>query len=166
MRLIVGLGNPGKKYQNNRHNVGQMLIEYLVVKFKSYKVKELKFFKTSVFMNESGKEVKKLAMNYELSATSLYVAHDDLDIPIGKFKIVLGRGPQLHNGLESIEEALGTNEFWRIRIGVENRTPENRPSGEAYVLSDFTEVEKEIILKTFPVIADRLAQDTSGVSRG
>ncbi len=161
MRLIVGLGNPGKKYQNNRHNVGQMFIDYLATKFKNNKVKELKFFKTSVFMNESGKEVKKITMNHELSATNLYVAHDDLDIPIGKFKIVLGRGPQLHNGLESIETALGTNEFWRIRIGVENRTPENRPSGEEYVLSDFTKEEKEIISKTFSIIADRLAQHLS-----
>ncbi len=159
MKILVGLGNPGKKYKNNRHNVGQMFIDYLIKELKNSKIQKLKLIKTTVFMNESGKEINKITMNHEPRANFLYVVHDDLDIPLGKFKIVFGKGPQLHNGISSIEEELGTKDFWRIRIGVENRGVENRPTGEAYVLSDFTDEEQNILSNTYPLIKDRLIKD-------
>ncbi len=96
-------------------------------------------------MNESGKFVKKIATNYELPTTNLYIVHDDLDIPLGQYKIQFGVGPKVHNGILSIENSLNTKDFWRIRIGIDNRSPAKRETGEQYVLEDFTKEELEIL---------------------
>lgn len=155
MKLIVGLGNPGKKYKNNRHNVGYIVIDVLE---KAGLPNGTVAKKTNVFMNNSGEAVKQLVTRYFVtrnskrktsheptSYKSLYIVHDDLDIPLGQYKIQKGRGPKLHYGVRSVEEALGTPDFWRVRIGVDNRDPGNRTSGEQYVLQDFTQEEKLII---------------------
>ncbi|MBI2405452.1 peptidyl-tRNA hydrolase [Candidatus Microgenomates bacterium] len=144
MQLIVGLGNPGKQYENTRHNVGYIVIEEL----KKRKLpKSVVAKKTGVYMNESGKAVKKLTTDYRLLTTALYVVHDDLDIPLGQFKIQFAKGPKDHKGIQSIEETLGTNEFWRVRVGIENRgqVTGNREKGEEYVLQDWTSEERTII---------------------
>ncbi len=153
MYTIVGLGNPGSKYQNNRHNVGQMFADYLVNELTGKRVNEFKLKKTDCYMNQSGRFIK----NLKLEIKNLVVVHDDLDIPLGKFKIQKGQGPRLHNGINSIENTLGSKDFWRIRIGVDNRKPDNWTNGEAYVLENFTPEEKEIIIQTFPQIYSRLA---------
>lgn len=177
MKLIVGLGNPGVKYQNNRHNVGFMFIDYIVNELTGSRVYEyskngnaqytwfdlkkekLEFYKPQTFMNESGKSVRyALKKHPELKPADLYVVHDDLDIPLGKFRIHFGRGPRLHNGITSIENALSTKDFWRIRIGVDNRKQESWIDGETYVLHSFTPDEKETVSKVFPEIFDRLKQ--------
>ena len=166
--IIIGLGNPGKKYQNNRHNVGHMFIDYLTqnqvrlgknhgrrgqnspllpIKSGFAGQAKLKTFKTNCFMNESGKEVAKIIKNLKLKIKNLIVVHDDLDIPLGKFRIDFGRGPRLHNGLKSIEQTLKTKDFWRIRIGVDNRQKTGWVDGEAYVLQDFLPEEREILEK-------------------
>lgn len=161
MKFIVGLGNPGPKYQNNRHNVGHMMIDYVDQvqrsKFKnqSYNLK-FKVIKTDCYMNESGKFVKKTIENCKLKIENLIVVHDDLDIPLGKFKIQKGTGPQLHNGIESIEKAIGTKDFWRIRIGVDNRPLTGNIDGETYVLNNFTPEEIKIVNQTFPRILSLL----------
>ncbi|MEK7182841.1 MAG: aminoacyl-tRNA hydrolase, partial [Patescibacteria group bacterium] len=124
MKLIVGLGNPGKQYENTRHNVGYMVIDK--IKNQKLKIKNMMLVKTNVFMNNSGEAIKKLTTDYRLQTTDLYVVHDDLDIPLGQFKIQYGRGPKDHKGIQSIEETLGTNEFWRVRVGVDNRDPSDR----------------------------------------
>ncbi len=142
MKLVVGLGNPGKKYRNNRHNVGYMVIEKLLEKGFS---KNLVVKKTGVFMNESGKYVKNLIDRFKLDTPNLWVIHDDLDIALGNYKIQKGKGPKDHKGILSIEEKLGTNDFWRVRVGVENRSPEKRISGESYVLQNFSEEELDIL---------------------
>lgn len=157
MKIIVGLGNPGEKYTLNRHNAGFMFVDYLYDnaevlkpwkfdKYSNAEIAEINLQATSyklqavlakpqTFMNRSGLSVKQLATNYKLQATSCYVAHDDLDIKLGEFKISLGKGPKLHNGIASVEDIWKTKEFWRVRIGVENRT---QPiPGETYVLSSF-----------------------------
>ena len=167
MKLIVGLGNPGKKYARNRHNVGAMCADYLCEEMQKSTVnsqnytsrfknerhllsdiamielvhEKILIAKPQTFMNRSGDAVIRLITNYQLPITDILVVHDDLDIPLGKSKIQLATGPKVHNGLLSIEEKLGTDQFWRIRIGVENRDPANRLSGEAYVLQDFTPEE-------------------------
>ncbi len=157
MKVIVGLGNPGEKYKNNRHNVGQMLIDYL--KSQNLKLKtNIQMVKTDVFMNQSGPFIEKVLKNRGLDIDDLIIVHDDLDIPLGKFKIQWGEGPRLHNGLKSIEETLNTGDFWRIRIGVDARTPEDWIDGEAYVLSDFEKNEREIVDSTFESIVVRLSQ--------
>ncbi len=178
MILIVGLGNPGEKYKNNRHNVGFQFIDYiapllhcsvvrkdkLYTTMKQFNNETIVLAKPQTFMNLSGQAVKQLIKNlsrvksrdFKLKIKNLIVAHDDLDIPIGKFKIQKGIGPKLHNGIESIEKELGTKDFWRVRIGVDNRKPETWIDGEPYVLQDFTTEEKKIILATFPNIMQRV----------
>lgn len=157
MKLIIGLGNPGKKHKNNRHNVGFMVVDQLafslpnekwsmVKKFQSLIIKNQQLFvsaKPQAFMNQSGEAVKKLIDQYKIKTSDLWVIHDDLDIDLGSYKIQKGKGPKLHNGIKSIEEKLGKTDFWRVRVGVENRNEENRISGEAYVLQDFTKEEKK-----------------------
>ncbi len=110
------------------------------------------FAKTTTYMNLSGKSVQALMQKHKARLEDLIIVHDDLDIPLGKFRIVKGYGPKLHNGIDSIEEKLGTKDFLRVRIGVDNRTPENRIPGIEYVLQDFTEDEARIVQNTFPLI--------------
>ena len=172
MRLIVGLGNPGEKYKNNRHNAGFMFIDYLVNKLLNSRVKELKvkkmlhvtcymlndfiLAKPQTFMNISGPAIKKTINNYQLTINDLVIVHDDLDIPLGKFKIQKSVGPKLHNGIESVENVLGSKDFWRVRIGVDNRNPEHWVDGETYVLQDFKPEEKKLINEIFPEVLDKL----------
>lgn len=158
MKLLVGLGNPGTKYMKNRHNVGHMLVEFL----EGGPHHGFKLFKTDCYMNQSGGFVKKLLNTHKTAPDSLYIAHDDLDIPLGKFKIHFGTGPKVHNGINSIADALGTEDFWRIRIGVDARTPDNRVDGETYVLEDFTIEDFDLIKKTFPRIPAHPLFNTSG----
>lgn len=178
MKILVGLGNPGNTYKNNRHNVGYMLIDYLLEKFQkryklqvtsyknnelqliSYKLQDLILAKPLTFMNQSGLAVKQLIKSYKLQVTSyMIVVHDDLDIPLGKFKIQKGVGPQLHNGIESIEKALGTKDFWRVRIGIDNRSTNHWIDGETYVLQNFKSDEKKIIFDLFPIIWNRIDRE-------
>src|SRR3989344_648422 len=170
MKLIVGLGNPGETYKNNRHNVGFMFIDYMVTLLHGYIVKKNKNYlaiqpsnhvsfiltKPLAFMNLSGQAVKILIKNLKSKIKNLVAVHDDLDISLGKFKIQKGVGPKLHNGIESIEKALGRKDFWRIRIGVDNRNPDKWVDGETYVLQNFTQEEKKFVLELFPKIYDRL----------
>ncbi len=173
MKIIVGLGNPGEKYANNRHNVGFMFVNYLlnenVTRFKFDKYlkseivqlkinnKDVVLAKPQTFMNNSGIAVKSCITRYQAQITQdLYVVHDDLDIPLGKFKIQKGAGPKLHKGIRSIEEFIGTKNFWRIRIGVDNRPQGIHIPGETYVLQDFTPSEKQIVEQLFVSISLRL----------
>jgi len=149
MKLLIGIGNPGEKYKNIRHNAGFMCINQVRLPAGKAGTPGFVAKKSNIFMNDSGKFVKKITVSYQLSTTDLYVVHDDLDIPLGKYKIQFGKGPELHYGIQSIEEELGTKEFWRIRIGVDNRDPQNRIPGEDYVLRDFTKEELDILPKVF-----------------
>lgn len=168
MLLIVGLGNPGEKYQNNRHNIGFMFIDHIAPLLNcSMAAKtdnataqqcngDIVLMKPTTFMNRSGKAVTELFKHHKLKAEQLIVIHDDLDIPLGKFKIQKGTGPLLHNGITSIEEAIGSKDFLRVRIGVDDRKPESWIDGETYVLQDFSPAEHTIIEQVFPVILKRL----------
>ena len=136
MKLIVGLGNPGKKYENNRHNVGFMVLDELlrrlapvgetkwkdapVLKSKIYNLKsEVVLAKPQVFINASGFAVTKLCSHLAIEQFSdLWVIHDDLDLPLGKIKIVQSRASAGHHGVESIIRELGRADFVRFRLGV------------------------------------------------
>ena len=178
MKLIAGLGNPERKYKNNRHNAGFMFLDYLTGNWECAKGIELKndkkmlckiakikcnneeyiLAKPQIYMNNSGSAIQKIAAYFKISnLQNLFIAHDDLDIPLGKFHIQKKAGPKSHNGISSIEQVFKNNEFIRIRIGVDNRSQEEyRISGESYVLQDFKIQEKEILNNAFYSIFKQL----------
>lgn len=157
MKLIVGLGNPGEKYKNNRHNVGYMIVDALK-KLRTKELKNLVLAKTNTFMNDSGSFVKKLTIHYPLSANQLFVLHDDLDLPLGTWKIQYAKGPKEHGGIDDIEQKLGSEDFWRVRVGVDNRNASNRVLGEEYVLQDFTDEERKVLDKVIYKICKKLTK--------
>ena len=155
MKLIVGLGNPEEKYKSTRHNVGFVVIDSLSEKiedndwvkkekFKAEIIKTPEFIlaKPLTYMNESGKAVVRLLSQYKIEPSDLWVIHDDLDIDLGEYKIQKGKGPRLHKGVLSIEKAL-PKDFWRIRVGVENRGQNREIPGEQYVLQKFSNEEED-----------------------
>jgi len=182
MKLIVGLGNPGETYVKNRHNVGFMFVEYLVNAFANretcnverfkgdkylkseiatlhdtrYTLHELILAKPQTYMNKSGDAVAACISRYTLHdlRNDLIIVHDDLDIPLGKFKIQM-QGPKAHNGLTDIQNKLRTMDFLRVRIGVDARPPENRLNGEEYVLQNFIEQEASLLPELFKKIEER-----------
>lgn len=154
MKLIIGLGNPGKKYKNTRHNFGFTAVDFLREKFDApnfklnkkcnaevSKTDEIIFAKPQTFMNNSGEAAAKLLSFFKLSPDGLVVIHDDLDLDFKKIKTGAGRGSAGHNGAQSIISRLGTNNFNRIRLGV-GRPPEHIPP-EDYVLQDFSPEESK-----------------------
>jgi PTH1 family peptidyl-tRNA hydrolase len=134
IKLIVGLGNPGKKYENTRHNAGFWLVERLAAQQRIVLRKEPKFHALAArldtasgpawlllpqtWMNESGSAVAALAQFHKLAADEILVVHDELDLPPGGAKIKRGGGHAGHNGLRDIIATLGTADFWRLRIGI------------------------------------------------
>ncbi|MFC1625746.1 aminoacyl-tRNA hydrolase [Patescibacteria group bacterium] len=153
MKLFIGLGNPGIKYQNTRHNVGYLVVDKLLLR----KVPAgFVIRKSSVFMNESGLFVDKLVKQYNVKGTDLWVIHDDLDLLIGTYKIQFGKGPKDHKGLASIDEKIGNNDYWHVRVGVDNRSEDERTLGEEYVLQDFEKEEKVILDKVVNNICKKL----------
>ncbi len=160
MKLIVGLGNPGKDYENTRHNVGIMFVDELQkelrIRNNELSKKPLKIFKSSNFMNESGVFVSKHLKTYNIKPESLYVIHDDLDIKLGEYKIQFGRGPKDHNGLKSIDNELGTDQYWHVRVGVDNRPLDNRPLGEEYVLENFNDEERQVLDRTLKEVSKKV----------
>ena len=140
MILIVGLGNPGKKYQDTRHNIGFGVID----KLQSLNLKKVILAKPKTFMNLSGKAVKSLIKKYKIPTANLWVIHDDIDLPLGKIRIVKNRGAAGHKGVESIIKELGTKNFVRFRIGICPKTGKPK-NPENFVLQKFNKEEKEII---------------------
>ena len=118
MILIVGLGNPGKKYKNTRHNIGFRIVDELTKELSSLKRRGVILAKPKTFMNLSGKAVKSLIKKYKIPTANLWVIHDDIDLPLGKIRIVKNRGAAGHKGVESIIKELGTKNFVRFRIGI------------------------------------------------
>ncbi len=166
MRLIVGLGNPGKLYERNRHNVGFTALDLLLgnvkwqenKKFKAltYESGEILYVKPQTFMNNSGDSVQVIMSYYGLIPKTLgifnkkncdlsevlTVVQDDIDIELGKFKIVTDSRSGGHNGIESIINHLQTKKFRRIKIGVKNDLLRTRIPAEKFVLQNFNSEEK------------------------
>ncbi len=143
MKLIVGLGNPGSRYQNTCHNVGQWAVDALASKVKS-KISNAKLIKTSIFMNESGKEVNKLVGQLGIRQLGdLLIVHDDLDLLPGKWKLQFNRSSAGHKGVQSVIDELGTQDFWRLRIGV-GRPPEGEDAYD-FVLEEHPKGERKLI---------------------
>jgi peptidyl-tRNA hydrolase, PTH1 family len=134
MKLIVGLGNPGEKYQNTRHNFGQRVIDSLVGEDIS-----VRLYKPRSFMNLSGPEVAEQIRFHKLNPNDLLVIHDELDLPFGETKLQFGRSSAGHHGVDSVIGELGTNAFWRLRLGV---GPRSDIPGDKFVLEKFTREEE------------------------
>lgn len=163
-RILVGLGNPDEKYSQTRHNAGVLFLESLgKIDWEAQKEiyigkhDDLVLVKSkAVYMNESGKMIEGLKyLKYDLS--NLYIVHDDLDLKLGEYKIQHAKGPEVHGGINDIERVVG-KEFWRIRIGIDNRGIPRIP-GEEYVLQRFTDEELNRLQSVF----DEIAQ---GINRG
>lgn len=157
MRLVVGLGNIGKKYEGTYHNAGFMFLESCVSeefrlekKFESYITRdgETIYALPTTFMNRSGDAVKKIIQYFDIPSDDVIVVHDDSDILLGDFKVQHARGSGGHHGIDSIFDQLGTREVTRIRIGV-------RPEGlvgvkaSRFVLQSIPKEDKEKLYETF-----------------
>lgn len=140
MKIIVGLGNPGKKYQKTRHNVGFMAIDKLAKK----KLDNVIIAKPQTFMNNSGRAVKATLSYYKTKPEDLWIIHDDIDLPIGTFKISKDRGSAGHKGVQSIINELKTKDFNRIRIGIQPKAGKPKQV-DKFVLQNFTNKEEKII---------------------
>ena len=148
IRLIAGLGNPGREYEATRHNAGFAFLERLAAQCKTQLKSESKFLgKTArvhgaggdllliapqTFMNRSGQGVAALANFYKIAAQEILVVHDELDLPPGSAKIKFGGGVAGHNGLRDIAMRLGSHDFWRLRIGIGH--PGDKDAVADYVL--------------------------------
>lgn len=159
MKLIIGLGNPGARYKNTRHNVGYMFVQSIIdsqqvirSERKSFGVlHHIQLFGESVllatlstYMNDSGKGAFAIIKKFGIKNPDVCIVHDDLDLPLGSYKIQLGKGPKVHYGIASIEDVIGKN-FWRIRIGIDAREIGSRIAGETYVLQQLEEEEKKVL---------------------
>lgn len=160
--LIVGLGNPGSKYEHTRHNIGFRVVDRLrttapatdssvvdtaTVKWNATPRQTIFFMKPQDFMNASGTAVVQFVNFYKLPLSNLWVIHDDLDLAFGELKPVFDRGDAGHQGVASIIEQLGSKAFNRLRIGIGS----NRPAGmasEDYVLQRFSDDEERVLEST------------------
>lgn len=169
MYLIVGLGNPGLQYVGTRHNIGFAILDYLAGKnnltFTDSKWRaavakaviwdeSVVLLKPQTFMNLSGTAVAQAVHFYKLQPANIIIIHDDLDLDIGRLKIVPGGGDGGHKGIRSIIEYLDTKDFPRLKIGI------GRPSSpvlpEKYVLGKFDAEEKKMIEQKIPVVSEGL----------
>jgi len=140
IKLIVGLGNPGKEYENTRHNMGFIFIDKLSEQIKTNFIVE----KPQTFMNKSGDAVLALSKLHKIKPENILIVHDDIDILWGKFKFSFGHSSAGHKGVESIIKALKTKNFWRLRIGIQ---PIRQAQGKS-ILKKHISADK-IILKKF-----------------
>lgn len=174
IKIIIGLGNPGKEYEKTYHNAGFLFIDYSAKilnsksqtlnklefqnskSFQFLKLNNFVFAKPLTFMNESGKAVKETIKYFNAKPEEILIAHDDSDIEIRNYKFSFGRGSAGHNGVESIIKSLGTKNFWRLRIGI--RPPEKvsnikhqapRKKANEFVLKKINKKDLEILEKVF-----------------
>ncbi|MDD5721243.1 MAG: aminoacyl-tRNA hydrolase [Candidatus Pacebacteria bacterium] len=157
MKLVVGLGNPGKEYENTRHNTGRILVGILEKKLADSKIK---FLTPDTFMNNSGKAVAPLIKSKK-DLKDLIVIYDDIDLPIGKMKISFDKSSGGHNGLESVIKKLKSREFVRIRIGISPATPKGvvkKPKGEKAVLNFLLGEYKKSELETLKKLSKKVAE--------
>lgn len=165
MKLVVGLGNPGRTYEKTRHNIGFVVVD--AVQSQLHKINQMskwtlnKSFnamiaeghvagnktilaKPMTFMNRSGDAVGLIKQYYTLDSKDILVAHDDKDIPLGELKYQWKRGHAGQNGVRSIIDTIGTNEFYRLRIGIQTEFLDTADTAE-FVLGSFSLKEKLIL---------------------
>ena len=165
--LIVGLGNPGREYRENRHNIGFMLIDRLAIRLGArmtrlqskalvgsarYSGAKIILAKPQTFMNLSGQAIQGLARFYKTPMDNLIVAHDDLDLSFETIRLRPGGGAGGQKGIKSTIQHLGTNDFPRLRLGIGR--PPGRMDPAAYVLQDFAKGDEQFLSETLERAAD------------
>lgn len=179
MKLIIGLGNPGKEYHFTRHNVGFLFLDKIQEMFalpaftfdRHYNAeiskgliekKRVVLAKPQTFMNNSGESVRALLDFYKLTAKDLIVVHDDKDIALGTFKVQSNRGAGGHNGIKSIFEHVGTQDFLRLRIGVAP-TGVVIPDTADFVLSKLTKTDQQALDPVMDSVVKHVLQTVTAI---
>ena len=177
MKLIVGLGNPGRGYASSLHNLGFMCVNHFArtnhIWFDKKQGKarigsgelagnEVVVARPQTYMNKSGEAVSQLVKKFNISLDNLLVIHDDLDLPLGKIRIRLNGGSAGHKGIESVIIELGSHDFPRLRVGIGRPLLVEGLSGiteadiVAYVLMDFTSKEKKVVDQILPRVSEAI----------
>ncbi len=176
IKLIVGLGNPGQQYEKTRHNAGFLFLDRLASELGVFWVSQSKFqcslaeanigntgvmlLKPTTFMNRSGESVGKVARYYKVMPEEILVVHDELDFNPGVLRLKISGGHAGHNGLRDIISHLGSNEFYRLRIGIGR--PDQKQDVANFVLSQPTKLESEMIGSAIELGQSFMAQMVSG----
>jgi PTH1 family peptidyl-tRNA hydrolase len=175
MRLLVGLGNPGKKYQYNRHNIGFMAIDEIVrfyqlspersrfhsIAYEGFiEGEKLLMLKPNTYMNDSGVAVGEASRFLQIALEKIIIFHDEIDLVNGKVRVKQGGGHAGHNGLRSIQDHLGSNNYKRIRLGVGH--PGQKEEVIKHVLGDFTKEDKKWVDPQLTAIATALPSLLNG----
>lgn len=170
MFLVVGLGNPGEKYHNTRHNVGfyfldslagRLGVDFSATKWQALAVKAIccrvpvLLVKPQTYMNLSGNALAAAASYYKIPPAKIIVIHDDLDMPLGRVKIVVNRGAGGHNGIRSIISHFGKNDFVRIKVGIGR--PDSPMPVDRYVLTKMNQDEMSCVAELNDVIYDAIS---------
>lgn len=164
MKLVVGLGNPGREYNNTRHNIGYMFLDYITSnaefninrKFNAMEYEtnidgeKVLFIKPLTFMNLSGEAVIKYVNFYKVNPENILVIQDDLDMETGKYKLLFNHGDGGHNGIKNIILNLSSRKFLRLKIGISKANIETKD----YVLGKLNKEEKKILNETFVKLKD------------
>ncbi len=163
--IFMGLGNPGREYAFTRHNAGFLLLDILaqdfgekfslqknlsaeVLEITGFGGKKILLLKPQTYMNLSGESLQKLYQRHgHLRNVPIAVAHDEVDLPMGKLRIKMGGGDAGHNGLKSIRATLGHGDFYRLRLGVGRPSPESRMEVKDHVLTSFKKAEEAALMK-------------------
>jgi peptidyl-tRNA hydrolase, PTH1 family len=174
-RLVVGLGNPGAKYDRTRHNIGFEIVDALAKRYPDVSLVENRRFqgatgefrsgterivllKPSTYMNKSGQAVRAVLDWYKLSADSVLVVYDDMDLPTGKLRLRLSGGAGGHNGMKSIIAHLGTQDFPRLRVGIgsTDKGEERDQAVVSHVLGRFAPEDRKIVDAMIPMAVDAI----------
>jgi len=177
MKLIVGLGNPGKKYERTRHNVGFMVLDTLHEELVRYGINDwelskkfnaqicgctingqkIVLAKPMTFMNHSGEAVQLIMHYYKMAPEDLLVVHDDKDIVLGKIKIQEDKNDAGHNGIKSIIEHIGTKSFTRVRIGIASGNKHKTEDTATFVLSKFGILQRKKVEEVINHVTQKIA---------
>lgn len=190
MKLIAGLGNPGEKHEKTRHNLGFMVLESLIKDYGSSKesfreekkfkaeiaeitwqpkkgtAQKIIFVKPQTYMNESGIAVSLVSKFYKISIEDIWIVHDEIDLPLGAMKIRMGGSSAGHKGVQSIIDHLGTEKFWRFRLGIGPQQAKHHDKKlkqiDDFVIGEFMESERgkarEVIKRGFKAVEDALEE--------
>ena len=172
MILVAGLGNPGARYAEHRHNVGFKVLDRIAeragnppwrAKFNAEFAqaelagKRLVLLKPQTYMNLSGQSVRAAAAFFKLAPADVLIVHDELDLPFGDVRLKLGGGEAGHNGVRSVTQELGTSEYARVRVGIGRPPPEFRGTGADFVLEAFAPLERADLDDVIGRAADAVA---------